>query len=640
MIDPALRAYLDRVKKAEPVLPSDEEITASFTEAGWSPEEIRESIAYLRSTPAEVELKKPEPAPQQPPVTPQVAQPSLPPEVVVTQKPALTNLFPATPKEKEPVAPSSKKPLMWGLLVLVAIVFALIGYAYSQKIWFFKQEPLEVSVLARTIFGRFPETKTYSYALVADLRTEEKDPDAQPLVPLRLVQAQNSPEAGLLPEITPFSIDIASSGSVEAGSLASTTGSANITANVDIPDMITTTLNADIVRENDAVYLKFNEVPSLPTLDLSRIAGAWVKVIPDDLITLGYAAVIANAEETAKAVSGEGEKLNAEMFMRIAEKIDSTALFAFSRSPVVEDLEDRTAYRYDLKIRPQGLVAFVQEMGRLNPVLASSEELRRLGEDPDFRKFADWLEKDAVVTVWTDYYSGLFLKSSFKVRLVPGGLAPALQGKQVVFSGTLGLSDLNKPVVVAVPNETASLDDALVAVSGEDPARYLFKKQSERLSFIRIALESYRIDSGAYPDSLEDLTRPSPGPSRLIFLPVIPKGAYGDSFAYAGSAGNYTLEYEMRLPRFVPRAGALESIAADVTGPVQLTSLGYLPGKNTADRSDVSIEARNAALVDTDADSLTDVLEAYVGFDPRNKDSDGDKTLDRVELLRDVAVAP
>ncbi len=265
------------------------------------------------------------------------------------------------------------------------------------------------------------------------------------------------------------------SGSITAaGNISPDAGASEWKVNVDgTGDLgdLTYKVNIDAMKKAEDYFIKINNIPSIFGGVLPE-KGKWYVIKPkndgeaastdrsDNFIASG----LKDAEDKYAA-----QKLKVTDAMKNAAKFaDEEKLFTIKSSPKKETVNGVSLYKYDLDIRKEAIVPFLQKMSDY-AAKQDDKDLKEFYADPamldyfkssEFSDVFDYYQKNTSVTVWVDA-SGFFRGVEYSIRVVPSDEAINMKGKQVVLKLKLGLDDINKHITVDAPKDAQDLQEAL-----------------------------------------------------------------------------------------------------------------------------------------------------------------------------------
>jgi hypothetical protein len=426
---------------------------------------------------------------------------------------------------------------------------------------------------------------------------------------------------------------------------------------VDLGD-VNIGLDAEFRKVASTYYIVINKFPSVG-VDLTKIKGKWIKVTEQDALTYGggYFGGTANTSEdaVAKAKAEVGEQLG--VFLSVADK--DKVLIA-DGAPKPDKLNGVSTYRYELQFNKAVFAKFYQDLVEAfknkypdKQILVFDQATLDYLQSPEFDQAFEYFRKNTTLTLWADS-DGIPLQLRYSLRMVPENKNGTPADRQVKFTFTLSLTDINKNISIEAPADAMTVEDATIIMTGQTKEEYRLQKQSSVISNLRYSISQYKSLAGKYPTTLDDLKkkRKDIGAMNTIgtnkgsygiasyddapLLANIPTDVYtGAAFAYSSTDSDYSLVYNITLPTYVAGTSARGIYMTDYSDSYTTRKLkmSVVNGKNTANSKNTSQEAVTQSQKDTDGDGMPDVLEAYLGTSPTKKDSDGDGRSDTDELM-------
>lgn len=429
-------------------------------------------------------------------------------------------------------------------------------------------------------------------------------------------------------------------------------------------------LMGDLIKKDSATYVRTNTSPLGFFLNFAPIKDTWVKIVPEDLPRgglpfVGFLGVPGGASFGEK----KGMRLleHLQLLLTAAKELNA---FAESGAPEKETVDGFETYRYDVKLAQEQVVPFYATVTERAEAQFGSDALFKKDAGTlsylSSRSFAvlfDYLKDQMSFTVWVDRASGYPVRFAYGLRYVPPDSARELADRELVVSLDVKLSDINDPERIEPPASSISFAEARDLLSGMSKEEGQFSRQISNVGVVRRALDDYFRIAGEHPKQLEDLViaykdltakypaRPSPSPTYGLpfdmenpfldlsmgiapsanpegkILSAVPLDAYtGDPYEYRlDGARNYALRYRIRTPSFSGKTSyAFRAFQIEL----------FVEGMNTANATEVSLEAKQAPRRDGDGDGVSDVLERYYGTDPAKRDTDGDGYEDKDEIDR------
>ncbi|MCC2631266.1 MAG: hypothetical protein K0S38_1075, partial [Candidatus Paceibacter sp.] len=391
--------------------------------------------------------------------------------------------------------------------------------------------------------------------------------------------------------------------------------------------------------------------------NISTLKGKWIKIVPEDFAQYGLGLNYQSPDSMQKEFDKKKE-LVAEQMKLLLELADKHHAIEISGNPVKESVNGVSAYRYDLTLNRKNIAAFYKDAATTftekykneSPITLDPETLDFLNSASADAVF-DYINKNTTFSVWADS-NGIPVKFQVAMRVVPNGRRAATN--QININVALNLIGVNKSVTIDTPKDAMTVEDAYMLMSGKTKDQITYEKQVQTISQIRYALQDYKSYTGAYPTSLNDLTKKrseikksgttnnddyfSSTYNEQPLLQVVPTDAFTKQpFGYSSDGKTFSLTYTMNLPPYQKGTslyGMYNSLQIPDfrTGVVSNLSLEYVNGTNTADPEYDSQEALAAAKKDSDGDKVSDIFEDYIGSNKNKKDTDGDSYSDYKEI--------
>lgn len=438
----------------------------------------------------------------------------------------------------------------------------------------------------------------------------------------------------------------------------------------------------EFLKKSDNFYFRLNQFPGIFGIDaISKIKGKWVKITADD--------ILANSEWEMDDVSKEEQKMKEqvvkqfELFFNLAIE---DGVFSGIDNPKSETLNGRDYYNYSLSFDKNKIASFYENFSNKSKEKFGDDAFIKLDEitlkylkSSAFDKLFNYIEKNIKFNFFVDKKTGYPVKFDYKIAFVAdkdsssrslfglGGTTDSNKELSILIS--LALSDINKGVNIDEPKETINFDDAQQLITGQTKEDVIFRKQVSNIDAVRAALKNYKILSGVYPDSLNDLKKKG---DEIEVKKVQSKDAYKDDPYYStpeslkrsykgrellksvaqdvytkkdiiysveDGGENYKLVYKIELPIYQKGKSPSYSIYDDGYSYNKVTKkatylyyLQYENGDNTATKDALSQGAEKNSKIDSDKDELSDAFEKYLGTNSQNKDTDGDGVSDGEEL--------
>ncbi|MFA5349630.1 MAG: hypothetical protein WC309_04705 [Candidatus Paceibacterota bacterium] len=444
-----------------------------------------------------------------------------------------------------------------------------------------------------------------------------------------------------------FSFTGSTSGSLQKNNA----GTLKMGISVNYEDLILSVEGESLVKNNE-VYLKLNSFPGLPFINLSGIKEKWIKFTKDNWNNISsYEYIPSEISEKQDEVDSLSEQL--KVIGRIAKQSE---IIQITGEPAKEVIDKEKVYHYQFKLAKEKLASFYQNVTNAlqlkfqdKAVIKFNQEIFNSLNSQSTLSFVDYTNQQYLIDIYLSKKTGYPIKASFSLTLVPED--GAKNENVAVLSLVLNLKDINKDINIDTPKESMSMEDAYLLIMGISKEDYLLDKQESNIYNLKHDIFDFRNMAGKYPDFLDQLklsrgeikkmdtsnSEPSDdlvypvgtSPDETPLVKYIPQDVYTkQAYGYEKTADdNYKLTYQMSIPAYKP--GTKLPYIIYKSGSKGLI---YASGFNTANKTDISLEAKAQNIIDSDKDGLSDAFEAYLGTDPKNKDTDKDGYPDGEEL--------
>lgn len=463
-----------------------------------------------------------------------------------------------------------------------------------------------------------------------------------------------------------FTIDGTLSGSSQKLDDKTINGKVRIAGTAEMAD-INVAIDAEFMKVADNFYVMVSKFPAF-FVDISKLKGKWIQITPADVASYGSSFFNSSPKKAQDEITKTREQSTdrIKMFLEVA---DVHQALTVAGSPVQENLNGTSVYRYDLQFNKATLAEFYTDLA------AKSKE--KWGEDgfkidqglidylnsPEFDQVFNYMRKNTTLSVWADA-QGIPVQAQYGIRLVPESTTKKTTN-QVRATVTLTLSDVNQPIIISAPKDSMTVEDATIAITGQTKEQYQFSKQVSSISTVRSALMSYKQLAGVYPSKLDDLKKTvgeiKTDAKKVATPQKIPvASSYGyyaipkdDApilneipvdlnthmpFGYSLKGDDFALTYTMQFPPYEagtsPRSMYTTDYSSRVSSGKLMLIMNVVQGKNTATSKLTSQEAAAQSLIDSDKDGVSDALENYLGSNRLKADSDGDGHSDYDELTQ------
>ena len=402
-------------------------------------------------------------------------------------------------------------------------------------------------------------------------------------------------------------------------------------------------------KVGDEMYGVLNKFPSFLS-SYSAIKGKWIHISSSDVVAYGSGFIGWGPRDAQKKLTKAREQSTEQLklFLELADKHQALQV---AGTPVREDIDGVSAYKYDLQFNKATLADFYQDLATQfsakwgpDSGINVDQALVEYLNSPEFDTLFDYMRTNTTLTLWARA-DGVPIKSQYSIRIVPDSSANAKNiDTQIRLIVTLSLSDINTPISIEAPTESMNLEDATIMLTGQSREEYRFSKQAKTIQSIRRALSDYHYSTGRYPTSLAELTKTRAEVMKSAddrpFMATVPTDLFTQkAFGYTTSADDYQLSYTMQYAPYQSGSVLPDSLYTyDYSVKMAYGSAGRplllvaVQGTNTATSKVASTEAVAQSKIDTDNDSLPDALENYMGTNRLKTDTDGDGRSDREEF--------
>lgn len=334
----------------------------------------------------------------------------------------------------------------------------------------------------------------------------------------------------------------------------------NIGASGDFGDL-TYKIDADALKKSGIYYLRINNFPSLFGFPPASMKGQWAKFDPvaASSTSSGYndASYITNYASEAEDKYKKNRADFLEILKKAADVADKTHLIFFEEAPSRDRVDNRTLYRYGLKINKSALSAFYRQMSaevdqkNQDAQMFNDPSVEEYLQGEEFNQLFDYYLKNTTLTLWVDS-EGRPAVIKYSVRIVPPDTASALKDKQFDMVYQLSISDINSPIDISTPADAKPIGELLGGeIQSSSKARDA--KRISDLGAIQQALALYFDEKGKYPAGLADLVT-----AGLLFeQPAGPNP--GEGYKYTASPDGLSYHLGTALEEVLPDKGVLAS---------------------------------------------------------------------------------
>ena len=372
----------------------------------------------------------------------------------------------------------------------------------------------------------------------------------------------------------------------------------------------------DILKQAQEFFVRVNEAPSLGFFDFAALKGKWIKAVPEDTYGTFLGSML--YREGDASVDKQSARL-IRQYQLVFRLLKEENLIKVSKEFPQDKTGQERLYHYAITLDrnkfPQFYTRLTEETKKEfgdDAIFAFNEETLTYLKSPEFGTFYDALEKNIQLELWVDANDFSPRKISYSQRLVPPDTVLKLKDSQYRFGIVVGLSAINKPVVIEVPTASMSVDEARMFLTGETIEKIKYERQVAQIEAVRRAIRIYFSHTGRDPKNLNELLQKIndvPGSSTSTesgglvsldkydvrtlkeenrpFLSVVPKDIYtGAEYVYTSDGKTYQLKYSITLP---PKQE--EDISSYEYDSIRRN---HVEGLNTATESTLSLEAQAA----------------------------------------------
>jgi len=441
--------------------------------------------------------------------------------------------------------------------------------------------------------------------------------------------------------------------------------------------------DAEGIKKGAKYFGIVNKLPSFFSA-MGALRGKWISLTEEDLKNYGYASFyesLVPSEESERKAKLEKVRAQWKTLLQIASQ-EGVVVISGTPEKIQAGEEEFTQYRLALvkeKILPfyehatEALASYEKES-----ILPRDKKTIEYLKGENFSLIAEYVKNSTTFTLLMDE-KGFPAKVELLSRYVPSPDARFLKEKQINFTLTSTLKDINETPLIEEPKESITFDDLMAELTGKSKEELRLEQQAANVAKLKGAINQYYEWTGAYPETLADLKKLhkdvphtpasttnatySSGFSmdeyykELPFLKNIPIDLYTKQQfpyrSYMSGAPMYDFTYMMEIPpykgtvnpsvyAFAEAVGEYGSANGKMLSREENKKRGmtftprFVNGKNTATKSryDISSEAETYSMFDQDVDGLPDMLEEYFGTDVAKKDTDDDGFSDAEELIK------
>lgn len=511
---------------------------------------------------------------------------------------------PATPPTK------SAAPKRLGLVIGIVVgILVLAGGASATYFFFLKEDPEKVLAMA---LSDVMDVKTFEFAssLRVEATTSATGTGAETLLPVLSGGAGDAASVKLL---------LTMNGAIDH------TDRAKPKSSFDMKLASTSVANGSPIlglstrQLEDATYLSLTEVPSNMFIDLSPIAGVWVKIDPKSL------AKQLVGDAVTEEASAPKETITEEQKTEIRAAFVELKPVRVKKALKDEDVDGVPSRHYQLTVDQEALKAFVL---RMQSIMNGEASLAYEKFNDDYERYSKQVEVTSS-EIWIGKESGL----PTRVLLQMTGKATEDVPADGTMTFDMKFKNFNQTPVIEAPAESKTFEEIFQQLMGGG-----IEMSTEGRSGSRVISEVRQIQTALELAFSETNSYPVPasteliGQSNSVLCRIGSKSAwtnaranctgtvYGDftreistesSAPYAYTAVMNGQRYELRF-MMPEKAGTLEA------GPHCAHPDGVSPG--------------DTCIADRDLDGLGDDDERRYGSNPSVADTDGDGFSDGEEV--------
>lgn len=401
----------------------------------------------------------------------------------------------------------------------------------------------------------------------------------------------------------------------------------------------------ELINDNEENFVRLKEFPK-SILDVSNIKESWIN-LKDDNRVFNLKDLL---PDFVLSFIDNGKKINEFVDTAIVflKKSDDYGLLKFVGEPERIKVDGKSLFKYEVEIDKDVLLRIMNEVFS-DGTKGLDLEINSLA----FNDLVGFINQNKKLYVSVDA-SGNLKNISVHSSLYPETTQPA---------DTLGVDIdfelyLDKSVKeIKKPETPITLKDVYKKISGFTDNEFDLLLQIKTIEEIRKSLNIYYRLTGSYPDSLSKLIIPvtdlatstnsktsSLGKDNVVvgsseyylamfgnkpILDYIPRSIYkDDQFVYIQKNKDfYNLQYKIEPVAFSKKVSEILVDEVLVKSGKKIKHLMIREGNNTATEQNISDESARS-IIDSDSDGLSDILESFIGTDPKLKDTDKDGVSD------------
>jgi hypothetical protein len=425
------------------------------------------------------------------------------------------------------LVPAKKHHLSKKVGIIIAVLVLLLAGGAFAAYYFMPPSPEKIIKSADLNFSTV-KTFDYSGSIVADITAPSGLFSLDTLLQGAPVASTDKRIAGT--SDTKFSIDF--NGSADVTDVNHPKSDVNLNFNYSL-----FTFGLEFRLIDKIFYLKVNQLPKIPDMDLSSYANIWIKVDPE-AVAKQYGVGLDLQNKTPDLTAGQKKQI---------EDLTMNAHFVNKITKLADDTIDGvTTYHFALTIDKPGLISYLTQLDKINNSAGStSMDLSTVFDKIQISNAEIWIGK-------TD---NMIYRVSGQITELPSSGTT----NDAIPSGTvnilLNFKNFNKPSSIVAPTESKDVLDVIKEFTASAVVK---ARDAERIASVRqlqTGLELYFNDHGKYPGALSNL---KPGYLTIIpTAPTPPDGACTDkqnTYTYSSlKAGqDYSLTFCLGLDSSYP----------------------------------------------------------------------------------------
>lgn len=213
---------------------------------------------------------------------------------------------------------------------------------------------------------------------------------------------------------------------------------------------------ADLIMADETFYLKLNEVPALPTIDLSQLTQKWLSIPIDSQLT-------SQMEKTQQFTEKEQEKIKAIN----KELLNKTELSKAKK----KELQDTPVFVIEATLPAQALSNYFEKINAISLNKIDNESQKKLIKQSN-KKMQEGIEKIAPIslTIWVDRTNFYLRKVETSLQLdevLPENNSQTTRGltanqpDEMELNIKIEFDQYNQPVEITVPSSSQPLREVM-----------------------------------------------------------------------------------------------------------------------------------------------------------------------------------